>query len=188
MKIAVIPLLIVFAVAGCTQKPAPVASEAPPAESAERLALTVEYVAIPVMSVYARPALDAPVVTTYGLMEAVSILEERGEWCMVRTFEGSGWARREEMVDGTKAAEIDTLSPRFYIEPEEIPDRAYGEIWLQARVNTDGEVIEVKPIRNTTGSQALANANAEALRKAKFYPVIDKGTRKMFTYEHRVYY
>ena len=53
---------------------------------------------------------------------------------------------------------------------------------------TDGAVVEVKTIKNTTGSNALASANEAALQQALFYPMVDKGTRKTFIYEHRVYY
>jgi hypothetical protein len=55
-------------------------------------------------------------------------------------------------------------------------------------VNTDGDVIEVKMGKNTTSNNALAAANANALLQAKFYPMVQKGQRMTFFYEHKVVY
>lgn len=184
-----IAALILLALFGCTQKPAPVASEPTTAvDPAERYAIAVEYVAVPRANVYSRPATDAPVIDSYGLTEAVSIVEKKGEWNLVRTFSGTGWVKASDLVVGEVAAKIDTATPRFYVEPKQIPSRARGELVYQAKVNTDGDVVEVITVKNTTGSVALATANADALKAAKFYPMVDQGQRKVFTYEHRVYY
>jgi hypothetical protein len=188
MRHLVIAALILVAVAGCTQKPAPVASDTTPVEPSERLAIAVEYVAVPKAIVYARPAIDAQEVGSYGLTEAVSILEKKGEWCYVRTFSGAGWIRQADLVAGDVAEKMDTTTPRFYVPPRTIPFNADGELWLQAKVNTEGDVVEVKTVKNTTGSRVLEDANATALKEARFYPMIEKGTRKTFLYEHRVYY
>lgn len=181
-------LILVIALAGCTQKPAPVATESTPVTATERLAVAVEYVAVPTMNVYARPAEDAPVVGSYGFSEAVSVVEKKGDWSLVRTFDGNGWSKSKDMMTPEKSAEIDPLIPRFYHAPEVIPWRGRGELSYQARVNTDGLVIDVKLMKNTTGSEAIANANADALKNASFYPMVEKGMRKVFVYEHRVYY
>jgi hypothetical protein len=184
-----IALLLLVATAGCTQKPAPVASDTAPVDAADRIAIAVEYVAIPKAAVYARPAADAPEVGSYGLMEAVSILERQDDWVMVRMFDETGWMKQSELLSGEQAEEVDTLTPRFYVEPALVPARARGEIWLRARVDTDGRVIDVQPIKDTTGLTELVRANSEALKAAEFYPIVDKGgARKLFTYEHRVYY
>lgn len=184
-----IAALILLALFGCTQKPVPVASESPAStDPAERLAIAIEYVAVPKANVYARPAADAPVIDSYGLTEAVSILEKKGEWSLVRTYDGSGWVKSAELVDGATAEKMDTVTPRFFVQPRQIPFRARGELWYQAKVNTDGDIVEVITVKNTTGSKALEDANAEALREAKFYPMIDQGQHKTFIYEHRVYY
>ena len=184
-----IAALILLALFGCTQKPAPVASDAPAVvDPADRYAIAVEYVVVPKASVYARPALDAPVIDSYGLTEAVSILEKKGDWNLVRTFSGTGWIKASDLMDGAAAKNVDTTTPRFYVEPKQVPFRARGELWYQAKVNTDGDVVEVITVKNTTGSDALATANADALRAAKFYPMIDQGQHKTFVYEHRVYY
>jgi len=187
MKHLAVAALILAAV-GCTQKPAPVASETTAADPSERYAIAVEYVAVPKAIVYARAAVDAPVIDAYGLTEAVSILEKKGEWVEVRTFNGTGWVKQADLVAGDVAKNMDTTTPRFYVAPAAIPYNRGGEIWFQAKVNTDGQVVEVKTIKNTTGSQAIADANGEALKNASFYPMVDKGARKTFIYEHRVYY
>ncbi|HUP62106.1 MAG TPA: SH3 domain-containing protein [Thermoanaerobaculia bacterium] len=176
-------------IVACTQKPAPVASDTNAADPAQRPAIDVQYVAVPTMDVHARADGAAPVIATYGLTEAISILEKKGEWSLVRTFDGAGWVKSADMMTG---AELDKIAagatPRFYVAPRQIPFNARGEILLQAKVNTDGSVIDVTPVKNTTGSAALAVANADALKEAKFYPLVDKGTRKTFVYEHRVIY
>lgn len=187
MKKHILAALVLFA-AACMQKPAPVASDTSPVDPSERYAIAVEYVAVPKAIVYARPALDANAVGEYGMTEAVSILEKKGDWCLVRTFSGTGWIRQADLVPGNVAGTMDTITPRFYVAPTAVPFNTRGEVWLQAKVNTDGEVVEVKQLKNTTGSQALADANAVALHEAKFYPIIEKGQRKTFLYEHKVYY
>ena len=65
---------------------------------------------------------------------------------------------------------------------------AKGEIYIEADVNTDGDVVATRIITNTTGSEALAAQNAAALRQAKFYPIVQSGERKPFKYYHRVSY
>ena len=187
MKHILAVLLIVLA-AACTQKPAPVTGDNLPKDPAERVAIAVEYVAVPTMNVYRAPAADAQVVGSYGLNEAISVLERKGEWSLIRTFEGSGWVKSADLMNAAQSAKLDTTTPRFYIAPKTIPFNTRGELWMQAKVNTDGDVVEVKTVKNTLSSPALANANIEALKAAKFYPMIDKGSRKVFVYEHRVYY
>jgi len=184
----ILAVLLLILPAACTQKPAPVAGDTLPKDPAERMAIAVEYVAVPTMNVYRAPAADAQVVGTYGMSEAISVLERKGEWSLIRTFEGAGWVKSADLMTAAQSAKIDTAVPRFYIAPKTIPFNASGELWMQARVNTDGEVIEVKTVKNTLRSPALVNANVEALKAAKFYPMIDKGARKVFVYEHRVYY
>lgn len=188
MRPLFIAAFILAAALGCTQKPAPVASDTSPVDPSERLAIAVEYVAVPKAIVYARPAVDAREIGAYGLTEAVSILEKKGEWCYIRTFSGAGWVKQADLVPGDVADKMDTTTPRFYVAPRTIPFNADGELWLQAKVNTDGQVVDVKTVKNTTGSRVLEEANVAALKEAQFYPVVDKGTRKTFSYEHRVYY
>jgi len=65
---------------------------------------------------------------------------------------------------------------------------AHGEIYIEADVNTSGEVTSLRVLTNTTGSPDLAAANVAALRTARFYPIVQKGERKAFKYYHRVTY
>jgi Gram-negative bacterial TonB protein C-terminal len=86
------------------------------------------------------------------------------------------------------AAEKET-TPKFFKAPEPVRQpSARGEIVLEARVNTDGEVWSVTTVKNTTRSTKLAARNAEALKAARFYPIIQKGQRSAFSYQHRVDY
>jgi len=55
-------------------------------------------------------------------------------------------------------------------------------------VNTDGDVVSVKVIDNTTGNPGLAAQNAASLQAAKFYPIVKNSERKPFKYYHRVTY
>jgi len=186
MKQILIALLVLAALA-CVQKPVPVSEL--PIDPAARPAIDVQYVAIPTMIVYARPAADASPVGSYGLTEAVSILEKKGEWSMIRTYSGTGWVKSADLMTGAEMAkQKDAATPRFYVAPTNVAFQGRGEIILQAKVNTDGEVVEVTTTKNTTGSAAIASMNATALKDAKFYPLVDKLTRKTFIYEHHVYY
>ncbi|HEX2833419.1 MAG TPA: SH3 domain-containing protein [Thermoanaerobaculia bacterium] len=185
--IAVIALLLI-SVLGCVQKPAPVANENTVMAPDEQPAIAVEYVAVPSMNVYAKPSLDAQITGTYGLTEAISVLDRKNGWCRIRTFDGIGWVQQKDLMNAQTADSLDTATPRFYVAPAAIAFRGRGEIVFQAKVNTDGAVVEVKTMKNTTGSADVAQKNADALSAAKFYPMIDKGARKTFIYEHAVYY
>jgi len=178
-------LVIAAAFLACT-KSAPVVVVQPPAKKA----IDIAYVAVPFLKVYDAPRAGAAQITQYGINETVSILAKRGEWCEIRTVDGSGWALASELMDGAKAKEIsEDPTPRFLVAAAPVPDaRARGEIDLVAKVNTDGDVIEVKMGKNTTNNSALAAANANALLQAKFYPMVQKGQRMTFFYEHKVLY
>lgn len=150
------------------------------------------YVGVPKLNVYAQPTDTAPVVTTYGYTESVSVLAHNAGWSEVRTFDGgSAWVHTAELIGALEVEQVlKNPVPRFALAPQQIPNpRVHGVIVLQARVNTDGDVIDVLPARNTTGRDDLLEANADALRRSKFYPLIDqKGQRASFTYEHSVTY
>jgi len=187
-KHILIALVVAAAALGCMQKPPLVTNDTVPTNPAERMAIAVEYVAVPTAIVYSRADVTSPQAGSYGLTEAVSILEKKGEWVLVRTYDGMGWIKQADLVDGATADKMDTTTPRFYTAPKGVSYRGRGEILFQARVNTDGRVVDVKTIKNTTGSTAIADLNAQALQEATFYPMVDKGARKTFVYEHHVYY
>ncbi len=71
--------------------------------------------------------------------------------------------------------------------PDSAPS-ARGEIYLEADVNSDGEVTAVRTISNTTGSLALEAQNTDSLKQAKFYPIVRNNERVKFKYYHRVTY
>jgi len=189
MKHVLLAMLLLVAAFACTQRPVPVGSQTQTVAPADRPAIAVEYVQVPAMQVYERPAADAAVTGSYGISEAVSVLEVKGEWKMIRTFEGTGWVKSADLATAEALAKVDMSEPRFYVAPAQISaPYARGEIAYQAKVNTDGSVVEVKVTKNTTGNTQLADANGEALQKATFYPMVEKGQRKVFVYEHHVYY
>jgi hypothetical protein len=185
MRRTIIALAFALALVACRTRP----PAAAPADT-PRPAIDIKYVGVASIKVYAEPTEVAPVVTTYGYTETVSILARKGDWVEVRTGEGSGWTRAADLIS---AEQVDPIlknpSPRFATAPVAIPDaRARGEIAIEAKVNTDGEVVSVRVVKNTTGLQKLADANAAALQQAKFYPIVKKGQRLSFTYGYDVTY
>lgn len=155
-----------------------------------RESIAIRYVGAPELSVREQPSDTATVIATYQNGEAVSILADKGEWVEIRTGDRSGWARAADLTtaEGKQEAE-DNPQPKFEVMPQPVSaPSAKGEIYIEADVNSDGEVINVRVITNTTNSMALANQNADALRRAKFYPIVQKGERKPFKYYHRVTY
>jgi len=170
-------------------------SKTPPAAvpaNSVRTAIDTLYAGVPHLNLYAQPNDTAPIVTTYGYTESVSILSRNGAWAEVRTFDGgSAWVHASELIGAVEVEKaLANPVPRFAIAPQQIQSaRVRGVIVLQARVDADGEVIDVLPARNTTGRDDLLEANADALRRARFFPLIDKkGQRASFTYEYSVTY
>jgi uncharacterized protein YgiM (DUF1202 family) len=148
------------------------------------------YVGAPEMPVREQPNDTAKIIDTYPNGETISILAEKGDWVEVRTGDRSGWAKKADLTTATeKTAQEDNPQPRFRIMPLPITaPSAKGEIYIEADVNTDGDVIASRIITNTTGSAALASQNESALRSGKFHPIVIKGERKPFKYYHRVTY
>jgi len=170
----------------CTQKPAPITQAADPSE---RLAVAIQYVGAPQVNVYTTPDLNAAVDIVYRYGETVSVLSFKGDWAEVRTSRGSGWVPRNDLMTAEAMKQlVESQVPRFLTPPAAIPSARHGQITMQAKVNTDGEVIQVTPVGNTTGDNQLALENANALLNARFYPMVQKGQRFTFTYEHKVYY
>lgn len=165
------------------------ADEAP--RPAVRTPIAVEYVRGDSLAIHEKPSDDAPVIARYDGDESVSILSRKGDWSEVRTADGSGWARASGLASAaeSKAAESDTIKPRFRIAPAPVTQPgARGEILLVASVNSDGEVIDVKVERNTTGSRSLEAMNVAALRRARFVPIVRRGKRMPFVYDYHVGY
>jgi hypothetical protein len=185
MKIKITILVLLLLVACGTKRQVPVASADTP-----RMAIEIRYVGVPQLSVYAQPNDVSPVITTYGYTETVSILARQGDWAEVRTVDGSGWAHAKELITVDEARLVSKENtPRFMVAPIGVPKGGVrGEIAFEAKVNTDGAVVDVKTVKNTTGSEPLAIANAESLKNARFFPMIQKGQHVAFTYQHHVYY
>ena len=171
----------------CTERPAPTIQAVNPAD---RPAIAIQYVGVNQMNVYPTPDANAAVTTVYRFAETVSILSYQGDWAQVRTVGGMGWVPRRDLLAADAIVQlIDNQIPRFSTPPVEIPaPRARGEMVFHAKVNTDGEIIEVKTVKNTSGNDQLALQNASALLQARFYPMVQKGQRYTFTYEHKVTY
>jgi uncharacterized protein YgiM (DUF1202 family) len=151
----------------------------------------VQYVRDSVLKIHSNAADDAPVVTTYQHGESVSVLARRGAWAEVRTATGSGWVHANELANAAEAskAEADNVKPHFTREPQPVTQPGiHGDVVLEADVNTDGIVTNVRTLKNTTGSMSLETRNAQSLRQAVFTPVVRHGRREAFVYEHRVHY
>jgi len=155
-----------------------------------RASIAVMYVAVPEMVVREKPDDNAPVVTKYPIGDAVSVLTNQGAWIEIRSGERSGWVHAADLqtAQAQKSGE-DNPEPKFSRMPLPISaPSAHGEIYIEASVNTDGDVTDSRIITNTTGSETLARQNEASLRAAKFYPITIKGVRKPFKYYHRVTY
>ncbi|MEA2236746.1 MAG: hypothetical protein QOC81_1470 [Thermoanaerobaculia bacterium] len=161
----------------------------PPTDT--RMPVAVEYVRGATLKIHAKPADDATVVSTYQRGESVSILSRKGEWAEVRTASGSGWARVADMADAGEAKKAleENVYPHFINTPAPISQPgAHGELIFEAQVDRDGIVTSVRTLSNTTGSMSLEQRNAASLQAAAFTPVVRKGKRESFVYEHRVHY
>ena len=152
--------------------------------------IAVRYVGTPDLAVRTQASDTAPVIATYQNGEAISVLSEKGDWAEVRSGERAGWAHKADLTDAAgKQAQEDNPQPKFRVMPLPVSaPAARGEIYIEADVNTDGEVTDVRIITNTTNSPVLASQNANALRSARFYPIVQNGERKKFKYYHRVTY
>jgi uncharacterized protein YgiM (DUF1202 family) len=165
------------------------AKEPPPGPGAlDRPTLEVAYISAPTADVRKNASAAAPVIAHYQNGESVSVLAKQEGWIEIRTADGSGWIRASD-VGAASTSAADSLTPRFRIAPPPVSSpSAHGELVLEAHVNTDGDVVEVKTLTNTTGSAALENSNRTALQGGHFYPMVKNGQRIPFVYEYRVQY
>ncbi len=181
MKRAVLLCLVLAACSRETPAPEPTDTREP---------IEVAYVGAPEMKVFAKPDDNAPVLVTYQNSEGVSVLARKGEWVEVRTGDRSGWVRAADLGSAAEAQQqAENPVARFERPPAPVTNiSAHGEIYIEADVNSDGDVVATRLITNTTGSEFLAAQNAASLQSAKFYPMVHKGERKPFKYYHRVTY
>lgn len=152
--------------------------------------IAVKYVGGPELPVREQPNDTAPVIATYQNSEAISVLADKGEWLEVRTGDRAGWARAADLTDAAGAEkQEENPEPKFRVMPMPVSaPSARGEIYIEADVNTDGEITATRMLVNSTGSPALAAQNLAALKTAKFHPIVQKGERVKFKYYHRVTY
>ena len=160
--------------------------QAPPAHET----LEIAYVGAPELNVHAKADDASPVITKFLNGESVSVLSKSGDWVEVRTTDGSGWAHAADLTNaaGAKAEEANP-TPKFRKPPSPVSQPgAHGTVYIEAAVNTEGDVTRTQLISNTTGSAALAAQNEAALKQSKFYPIVQKGQKKDFLYYYRVDY
>jgi hypothetical protein len=153
--------------------------------------IAIEYVKDAQLPIHAKPDDASPVIATYSASSAVSVLSRKGEWVEVRVADGSGWAREAALQGAAeaKANESTSTEPHFVKAPSPVTGPgAHGDITLEADVSPNGEVINVRTITNTTGSNELVVRNTMSLQHARFYPIVQHGQRVPFTYEYRVHY
>jgi len=176
--------LLTLALAACSEQPA-VNTDT----METRAPIRIQYVGTTELPVREKPNDAAPVVITYRYGEAVSVLAEQGDWVEVRTGDTAGWAHKADLTAAESLASKENLQPKFRVMPLPVSaPSAHGNIYIEADVNTDGDVVNTRVISNTTNSPILAQQNAQALRSAKFFPIVDKGERKPFKYYHSVTY
>ena len=165
-----------------------VVTDTSPTDTREPVA--IRYVGSPELPVREQANDTAPLIATYQNGEQVSVLTEKGAWVEVRTGDRAGWAHAADLTTAEgKAEQEDNPQPKFRVMPMPVSaPSAKGEIYIEADVNSDGDVTAVRTLSNTTGSMALQSQNEEALRAARFYPIVQDNARKPFKYYHRVTY
>lgn len=181
---ALLVLTFAFCVLHCGREAA--APEVPPA----REPIAIAYVGAPELEVHAKADDASPVVTKFLNGESVSILSKKEGWIEVRTSDGSGWAHAADVTGAAQAKQAEeNPTPKFKTPPSPVTrPGAHGTVYIEAAVNTEGDVTKTTILTNTTGSNDLAEGNAEALKRAKFYPIVVKGQKKEFLYYYRVDY
>ena len=180
-------LLLLLLAAACSREPA---APAATATYDERVPIGVWYVAAPSVAVRAQQNETSAVLATYPGGEAVTVLSRAGEWAEVRTGDRSGWVKWADLQtkEAMETAE-ENPQPKFQRMPLPVSaPSATGAIYIEADVNSEGEVTAVRTLENTTGSEALAFQNGQALKAARFYPIVVQGQKKPFKYYHRVTY
>lgn len=179
-------LVVALLAAACKQETA--VTDTTPVDTREPVA--IRYVGAPELPVREQPNDTAPILVTYQNGESISVLAEKGEWVEVRSGDGAGWARAADLVTAeAKQQAEDNPEPKFRVIPMPVSaPSAKGEIYLEADVNSDGEVTAVRTLSNTTGSTALEAQNTAALQNAKFFPIMQNNQRTKFKYYHRVTY
>lgn len=134
----------------------------------------------------------APVITKRRIAEPISLVSEKDGWSEVKlSIDKFGWVKSSELVADKHDVGSTKDNIRFRIPPEEVKVRGPrgSFIWLKVAVNAHGDVTDVRLWQNMTGKRELTELHTEALKKAKFYPMMDAGgTTAPFTYDYKVEY
>ena len=151
------------------------------------------YVAVPSATIRERPDESARQIASFQVGETVSVLSIRGSWAEVRLGgEGTGWVMKTSLSSSPADEASDEASEtvRFKQPPSPVYSAggARGEIVLEASVDTNGSILSVRTLRNTTGSKALEAQNSRELQKASFYPLKVGRKLRPFFYEYRISY
>jgi len=165
-------------------------SRAPEEPTDTREPIAIQYVGTEELAVHTQPSDITPVITRYRHGESVPILSKKRDWAEVRTASRSGWVHQSDLVEAADAASTkENPNPKFQHPPAPVSAPGiHGTVYIEADVNTDGDITNTTIIENTTGSASLAEQNAFALKRSKFYPIIIRGERKPFKYDYRVDY
>lgn len=176
--------LVLGMLAGCSEEPVvdPI-----------RESIGTMYVSADEAPVLERPDASSATLTTFKAGEAATILALKDQWAEVRLdIDRSGWIAKEHLTAQTNAAEMrSTASQINFRRPPSPVFRAgsvHGEILLEASVDANGNVTNVRTLSNTTGSPELERMNRDELLRAKFYPLMSAGRKTPFIYSHRVEY
>lgn len=157
-----------------------------------REAIAIMYVATPEIEIHQQASKTSKVIATYRQGESISLLAINGAWAEVRTVDGSGWVDQNALSREKASGAVlpDDTSVRFIREPRAVASnsRQPGEIVLDASVNSEGEVVGITTVRNTTGSAELERRNRDELNNATFEPMILHGKPQTFIYTHKVTY
>lgn len=177
-------LLMLATFAGC--------SEAPVIEPV-RESIGTMYISSDQAPVMERPDASSPTVTTFKAGEAATILALQDQWAEVRLdIDRSGWIARENLTAQSDAGEMrSSVSEIKFRRPPSPIFRAgsvRGQILLEASVDANGNVTNVRTLSNTTGSPELERMNRDELLRAKFYPLVSAGRKTPFVYSHRIEY
>lgn len=152
--------------------------------------IAIMYSGVSELPVYAKQDEKSKVLTKYLSGESISVLAKNGDWSEVRTVDGSGWVHSADLTtaEGAKKEE-ENPTPKFRVAPSPVSaPSAHGVIYLEADVNTEGEVTHVDVLSNEPNDPGLLQRNIAALMQAKFYPIVQKGQKKAFKYDFRVSY